>query len=79
MSKIIRLWGPVFRTCCLQRTPLGLGLSGWERYSRMQEIRVLLELPPQMELMAVVAIGHPIVKKRTSQRREIKEVLIKEL
>jgi hypothetical protein len=32
-----------------------------------------------MELMAVVAIGHPSAGKRKSQRRDISEVLIKEL
>jgi nitroreductase len=50
-----------------------------EILNNAEHVRAFLELPPEIELMAVIAIGHPIVKKRTSQRREIKEVLIKEL
>jgi hypothetical protein len=32
-----------------------------------------------MELMAVIAIGHPRAGSRTSQRKKIEDVLIREL
>ena len=44
-----------------------------------ESVRMFLELPPEMELMAVVAIGHPRAGSRTSQRKNVADVLIKEL
>jgi len=59
---------------------LGLG-AVWlgEILKNAENIRVFLELPQEMELMAVVAIGHPGAGRRTSQRKKIAEVLLKEL
>lgn len=42
-------------------------------------LRALLELPETLELMAIVAVGHPAEKDRTSTRRPLSEVLIKEV
>jgi nitroreductase len=42
-------------------------------------VRRLLGLPETMELMAVVALGHPTEQKRSSSRKDIREVLLKEL
>ena len=42
-------------------------------------IRAFLELPQEMELMAVVAVGHPVPKNRTSHRKDIMDVLIREM
>ena len=41
-------------------------------------VRTLLGLPEQMELMAVVALGHPAGKSRTSTRKAVADVLLKE-
>ena len=42
-------------------------------------VRRLLGLPDTMELMAVVALGHPAGQKRSSSRKGTPEVLLKEL
>jgi len=60
----------------------GLGLGAvWlgEILKNSDAVRKLLGLPDTMELMAVVAIGHPTEQKRTSQRKDLSEVLLKEL
>ena len=70
---------------CIQNMLLaahGLGLGAvWlgEILNKAEGVRRFLQLPPQMELMAVVAIGHPRAGSRTSHRKEIADVLIKEL
>jgi nitroreductase len=72
--------GACIQNMLLAAHALGLG-AVWlgEILNNAENVRVFLELPPEMELMAVVAIGHPIAKKRTSQRREIADVLLKEV
>jgi nitroreductase len=70
---------------CLQNMLLaahGLGLGAvWlgEILKNAGPIRSLFDLPDNLELMAVVAIGHPAEPKRSSSRKEISEVLLKEL
>lgn len=70
---------------CLQNmllTAHGLGLGGvWlgEILKSAEQVRRLVDLPEIFELMAVVAIGHPADQKRISTRKEVKEVLLKEL
>jgi nitroreductase len=69
---------------CLQNMLLaahGLGLGAvWlgEILKNSSEVRDLLELPVQMELMAVVAVGHPGERKQSSSRREPKELILGE-
>ncbi len=43
------------------------------------EVRKLLELPESMDLMAVIAIGYPASKGKTPQRKDVSEVLLKEI
>ena len=70
---------------CLQNMLLaahGMGLGAvWlgEILKSADAVRMLLGLPDTLELMAVVAVGHPAEQKRTSSRKEIAEVLLKEL
>ena len=70
---------------CLQNMLLaahGLGLGAvWlgEILRNAEGVRRLLDLPSEMELMAVVALGHPASRNQTSQRRAVPEVLLKEL
>jgi nitroreductase len=69
---------------CMQNMLLaahGLGLGAvWlgEILKNAAEVRDLLELPVQMELMAVVAVGHPGERRQSSSRRELKELIIGE-
>lgn len=70
---------------CLQNMLLaahGLGLGAvWlgEILKNADAVRKLLGLSENLELMAVVAIGHPVIQKRTSSRKEISEMLLKEV
>ena len=59
---------------------LGLG-AVWlgEILANAGGVRTLLGLPEHLELMAVVAIGHPAAQHRTSTRKALEDVLIKEL
>jgi nitroreductase len=58
---------------------LGLG-AVWlgEIVKNGPAVRDLLELPETMELMAVVAIGHPASRDQRSQRKDLQDVIIKE-
>ncbi len=70
---------------CIQNMLLaahGLGLGAvWlgEILKNADGVRKLLELPQEMELMAVVALGHPAPGKHSSKRKPVSEVLLKEL
>lgn len=70
---------------CLQNMLLaahGFGLGAvWigEILKNADAVRSLLALPDEMELMAVVVLGHPTQQERTADRKELKEVLLKEL
>jgi nitroreductase len=70
---------------CIQNMLLaahGLGLGAvWlgEILKNAGEIRSLLGLPERLELMAVIALGHPVQKKRTSSRKPVSEILVKEI
>lgn len=70
---------------CIQNMLLaahGLGLGAvWlgEILKNDEAVRTLLELPKEMELMAVVALGHPMSQKHSSNRKAVSDVLLKEL
>ncbi len=70
---------------CIQNMLLaahGLGLGAvWlgEILENADGVRTLLGLPKEMELMAVVSLGHPVSKNHSSTRKDISEVLLKEL
>jgi nitroreductase len=72
--------GACIKNMLLAAHSLGLG-AVWlgEILRNADAVRRLLGVPETMELMAVVAIGHPAAQKRSSNRREIKEVLLKEI
>jgi nitroreductase len=59
---------------------LGLG-AVWlgEILKNAEGVRALLELPENLELMAVVALGHPAGESHTSSRKAMADVLLKEL
>lgn len=70
---------------CLQNMLLaahGAGLGAvWlgEILKSGEAVRKLVSLPDTLELMAVVAVGHPAEQKRTSSRKELSEVLLREI
>ena len=70
---------------CLQNLLLaghGMGLGAvWlgEILKSAKEVRELCGLSNDMELMAVVALGHPAGKGGKADRRPVEEVLLKEL
>jgi len=59
---------------------LGLG-AVWlgEILNNADKVRLILELPETMDLMAVVAIGHPLKQRNSSRRKDPSEVIIKEI
>ncbi len=72
--------GACIQNMLLAAHALGLG-AVWlgEILKNADAVRSLLSLPDNMELMAVVAIGHPTSDKHFSKRKELSEVLLKEL
>ena len=71
--------GACLQNMLLAAHALGLG-AVWlgEILKSAGEVRKLLDLPEQMELMAIVAVGHPKDRSQSSSRKEIKELLLKE-
>jgi nitroreductase len=72
--------GACLQNMLLAAHALGLG-AVWlgEILKSADEVRALLDLPEGLDLMAVVAVGHPSQWKETSHRREVSEVLLKEI
>jgi nitroreductase len=72
--------GACLQNMLLAAHALGLG-AVWlgEILKKADEVRKLLGLSGDMELMAVVALGHPLSRKHSSERKDVSEVLIKEL
>jgi nitroreductase len=69
---------------CLQNLLLavhshGLGAT-WigEILKNKERVINILELPERLELMAVVAIGHPLHRNQTSHRKPIEELIVLE-
>jgi nitroreductase len=69
---------------CLQNMLLAihaLGLGGvWlgEILKNADQVRRVLELPENLDLMAVVALGHPKRRDQTSSRKPLSEVILRE-
>ena len=72
--------GACIQNMLLAAHALGLG-AVWlgEILKNADGVRTLLGLPEQMELMAVVALGHPAGKSHTSTRKAVADVLLEEL
>lgn len=71
--------GACLQNMLLSAHALGLG-AVWlgEILNRAEEAGRLLGLPDALELMAVVAVGHPASRGQVSRRKDVSEVLIKE-
>jgi nitroreductase len=57
----------------------GLGAT-WigEILKNKERVLNLIELPDRLELMGVVAIGHPLHRNQTSHRKPIEELVVLE-
>ncbi|MBA2848798.1 nitroreductase family protein [Thermosulfuriphilus ammonigenes] len=70
---------------CIQNMLLAthaLGLGGvWlgEILKNADKVRKLLDLPEALDLMAVIALGHPKHRNQRSTRRPLSEVILKEV
>lgn len=69
--------GACIQNMLLAAHSLGLG-AVWlgEILKSADQVRRLLGLPKTLELMAVVAIGHPATKDQKSQRRPLEELVV---
>ena len=78
--KDLQAMGACIQNMLLATHALGLG-AVWlgEILKNAEAVRTLLGLPNEMELMAVVALGHPKTQKPSSNRKAVSEVLLKEL
>jgi nitroreductase len=69
---------------CIQNMLLAihsLGLGGvWlgEILKNKEKVNKVLEAPDSFELMGVVALGHPVSKKRDSERKELDQLVFRE-
>lgn len=69
---------------CIQNMLLAihsLGLGGvWlgEILKNRELVNKVLEVPDTFELMGVIALGHPVYEKRSSQRKEIGQITYRE-
>lgn len=72
--------GACIQNMLLAAHSMGLG-AVWlgEILKNADAVRKTLELSDNMELMAIVALGHPVSQKHASKRKEVSEVLLKEL
>ena len=70
---------------CIQNMLLALcslGLGGvWlgEILKNKEEVRIVLDLPEELELMAVLAIGHPGHRNQSSDREPIGNLILKRI
>ncbi len=71
--------GACIQNMLLAAHAMGLG-AVWlgEILKNAETARLLLELPEAMELMAVVALGHPASRDQQSHRKDISEIILKE-
>ena len=69
---------------CIQNMLLAveaLGLGGvWlgQILKNKEEVNRILGLESRLDLMAVVAIGHPLHRNQSSHRKQLREVIVKE-
>jgi nitroreductase len=72
--------GACIQNMLLAAHALGLG-AVWlgEILNRADEALSVLGIEADKELMAVLPLGHPLPAKHTSQRKELKDLIIKEI
>ncbi|MBN2110834.1 MAG: nitroreductase [Methanosarcinaceae archaeon] len=78
-TKDIQAVGAAIQNMLLACCEMGLG-AVWlgEILNNKEKVNLILSCPGSMELMAVLAIGHPLQKSRGSARKELKEICFEE-
>ncbi len=78
-TKDIQAIGSAIQNMLLACEELGLG-AVWlgEILNQQIEVDAILNAPENVELMAVIAIGHPVEKERSSSRKELEEIVFRE-
>jgi nitroreductase len=71
--------GACIQNMLLAAEALGLG-AVWlgQILKNKRDVNRILGLDSRMDLMAVVAIGHPLHRNQRSQRKQLQEVILKE-
>ncbi len=79
-TKDVQAIGAAIQNMLLACCELGLG-AVWlgEILNNKEQVNLILDAPESLELMAVLAIGHPGRSKTTSSRKELKEIAYEEL
>jgi nitroreductase len=72
--------GACLQNMLLAAHAMGLG-AVWlgEILKNADTVRLALELPESLELMAVIAVGHPKRKDQRSERRGVEELIVKDI
>jgi len=72
--------GACLQNMLLAAHALGLG-AVWlgEILKNAAAVRTSLDLPGELELMAVLAVGYPARTDQTSKRKDLRELLLKEI
>lgn len=78
-TKDIQAIGSSIQNMLLACEELGLG-AVWlgEILNQQEDVDAILNAPENVELMAVIAIGHPVERERASSRKDIEEIAFRE-
>jgi nitroreductase len=78
-TKDVEAIGAAIQNMLLASCELGLG-GVWlgEILNQKENVNSILECPSKLELMAVLAIGEPFPKERTSTRKDLSEIVYDE-
>lgn len=78
-TKDVQAIGASIQNMLLAVHALDLG-AVWigEILARKEEVNKILDAPSYLELMAVVAVGYPVERKRSSERKSLKEIAYRE-
>jgi nitroreductase len=79
LTKDVQSIGACIQNMLLAIHSMGLG-AVWlgEILRKKESVNSVLGAPDPFELMAVVAIGHPVRKKRESERKELRSLVFRE-
>jgi nitroreductase len=71
--------GACIQNMLLAAHSIGLG-AVWlgEILKNKEKVNEVLKAPNSLELMAIIALGHPVEKKRTSTRKDLSKIVYKE-
>ena len=72
--------GACIQNMLLATEELGLG-AVWlgEILNRQEQVKQIIGIGDEYDLMAIIAIGHPIHRNQSSKRKEINKLIVKEI